>query len=787
MSALDRKCLRDLRRMGSQALAIALVMACGIATFTMSLSTMDSLQATIDAYYDQTGFADVFASLKRAPQALAARIASIPGVAEVETRTVAAARLDVPGLVEPASGRLISFPDRREPRLNRLHLSRGRWLEPGRPGEALVAEAFAEAHAMAPGHRVTAVIDGRREQLTIVGIVLSPEYIFQMQPGDFLPDHRRFGIFWMGEDALAPAYDMDGAFNDVALRLERGASEAEVVQQLDALLEPYGGLGAHGRKDQVSNEFVTNELRQLRGMTIFMPSIFLAVAAFLLNIVMSRLIATQREEIATLKAFGYARREIGLHYLKLVGGIVIVGLILGTAGGTWLGAGMTRLYQQFFRFPIFGYRMDPAVIGLAALVAGGAALLGTWAAVRRAVRLAPAEAMRPEPPASFRPTVVERLGLERFFSHSARMILRELERQPLRASLTGLGLALAASILVVGSFMQDGVDLVIELDFFRAQRQDLTVTFAEPTSAGALNDVRHLPGVLAAEPFRSVPARLRFGQAERRVGILGLPAEARLRRVLDEERGALRLPPSGLAVSKVLADALGAGIGDVVTVEVLEGERPLRRVPISDLVDDFAGTAAYMRLDALHRMMREGGSLSGAYLRVDPVRLDDLYAEVEENPRVAGVAVKRNTVRSFRDTIEENLNIARGFNLTFAAIIAFGVVYNAARISLAERSVGLGTLRVMGFTEVEISKILLGELAVLVLAAIPVGLVLGYLLAAGLSATMATEMQRFPFVVNRDTYGFAATVVLVAALLSSLSVRRRLARLDLIAVLKARD
>jgi len=423
----------------------------------------------------------------------------------------------------------------------------------------------------------------------------------------------------------------------------------------------------------------------------------------------------------------------------------------------------------------------------AALVAGGAAVLGTLGSVRRAMRLAPAEAMRPEPPARFRPTIVEKLGLERFFSHAARMILRELERRPLRTFLSGLGLALAAAILVLGTFMLDAIEEAIEIQFYGAERSDVTLTFVEPASAGALYEVQRLPAVLEAEPFRSVPARIRFGHVSKRVGVLGLPEGGRLHRVLDERRGPLRLPPEGLVVSEFLANALGTEIGDVLTVEVLEGARPFRRVTLTDVVADFSGTSAYMRLDALHRMMREEGALSGAFLRIDESRIGELHAKARDMPRVAAVNVKRATVESFRKMIAENLLIMRAFNVAFATIIAFGVVYNTARISLAERSLELGTLRVMGFTHAEISAILLGELAVLVLVAIPVGLVLGHVLARLLTILMQTETQRFPFVISRFTYGFAATVVLVAALVSGSSVRRQLRRLDLVGVLKARD
>lgn len=785
--ALDRKVLRDLVHMAPQMLAIALVMACGVAMFVMSLGTIGSLEATRSAYYERARFADVFARLERAPNALEERIAEVPGVAVVQTRVVAEVTLDVPGLREPAAGRLISLPGARPPKLNALHLRRGRRPEPGRRGEVLVGEAFADAHDLEPGDRVSAVINGRLERLRLVGIVLSPEYVFQIRPGELLPDDRGYGIFWMNEDQLAPAWDMDGAFNDVALRLEPGASEREVIERLDRLLEPWGGLGAHGRKDQPSHELLSNEIQQLRGMAVILPTIFLAVAAFLLNIVLSRLIRTEREEIATLKAFGYSRQEIGAHYLKLVGLVVLLGLVLGTGGGAWLGQGLAGIYARFFRFPLLEYPLDTGVIALAILAAGGAAVAGTLGAVRSAMRLPPAEAMRPEAPAAFRPTLAEGLGIQHFFSNAFRMILRGLERQPGRSILSGVGLALAAAVYMLGSFGHDVFEEVVELQFFRGQRYDASITFVEPISSSGLHAVSNLPGVIQAEPFRAVPARLRFGHRERRTAIVGIPARGSLQRVIDERRGEISLPPEGLVVSEMLADLLGAGIGDVVAIEVLEGAKPVHEAPVTDLVRDFAGLSAWMSLDALHRTMREEGSLSGAYVSLDERRLDEFYTAVKETPRIAGINLKAKMLESFRETVQENILIMRTFNVLFAGIIAFGVVYNLARISLAERSRELGTLRVMGFTRGEISAILLGELAVLVLVAVPVGLLLGYVLLGIVTVSLATETQRFPLVVSPSTFGAAATVVLLAALLSGISVHRRIARFDLVSVLKARD
>jgi putative ABC transport system permease protein len=215
ISSLDRKLLRDMSQMKGQVFAIALVVAAGVATFVNSRTILHSLEITRSTFYERYRFAEVFASVKRAPDSLIERLRDIPGVAQVETRIVESVTLDVPGLDEPAVGLLISLPVTREPALNQVYIRRGRPLSPGRDDEVLASEAFVEKNGMAVGDSIVAIINGRRKELRIVGVAFSPEYVFQIKPGDLLPDPQHFGILWMGHEALSNAYDMDGAFNDV--------------------------------------------------------------------------------------------------------------------------------------------------------------------------------------------------------------------------------------------------------------------------------------------------------------------------------------------------------------------------------------------------------------------------------------------------------------------------------------------------------------------------------------------------------------------------------------------
>ncbi len=413
MKALDLKLIRDLLEMKGQMLAICLVIGCGVATFVMSFNTLESLEKSKADYYRDYRFADIFAGIVRAPRSIQNRIAAISGVNQVETRVVMQANLSVEGMDEPAVGRLISIPDRNEPLLNALHIRRGRMIENGRIREVVVSEAFADAHEFEPGDEIEAILNGSKEKLKIVGIAISPEYIYQLQGGSILPDDLHFGVFWMGYEELSSAFDMEGGFNDVSLTLTMEASEPDVIRQLDQILKNYGGLGAHSREEQVSNRFISDEIKNLKGTGLVVPSIFLAVAGFLLNVVMTRLISTQREQIAALKAFGYSNVEVGIHYLKLTLLISLVGAFIGTFVGMQLGKGMTGMYADFYRFPVFDFVVNWKVVMAAILVAIISGTLSVLSAVLHAVKLPAAEAMRPEPPATFRQTLIERMGLQR--------------------------------------------------------------------------------------------------------------------------------------------------------------------------------------------------------------------------------------------------------------------------------------------------------------------------------------------------------------------------------------
>ncbi|MBC8067563.1 MAG: FtsX-like permease family protein, partial [Deltaproteobacteria bacterium] len=684
-------------------------------------------------------------------------------------------------------GELISLDGRPGERLGELVLRAGRWPEPGRAGEVLINEPFAKVHALVPGDTLQAVVGGRQQRLRIVGIALSPEYVFQISGGSPWPDDRRFSVLWMDREALAAAFDEQGSFDQVVIALAGGANEREVIDALDRLLLRWGGVGAHGRDRQVSNRFVSEELQQLEKMGSSVPVIFLGVAAFLLNVVLSRIVAGQREQIGALKALGYGNWRIGSHYAELVLVVVVLGGAIGVAMGAWFGQGLLGIYAQYYRFPSLAFTLRGDTILTALGISTIAGVIGAMTALRRAIALQPADAMRPMAPPRYRMGLIAGSFVGRVLSPQARMIVRNIGRAPVRTMLGSLGIGLAIAIQVMGSFTGDALEYVMDLQFQRVQRHDVEVAFGHALGDEVLHDLANVPGVLEVEATRAVPVRLRVGGQHYETAIFGMPPEPRLRRLLDPEFTHLAIPERGLLLTDVLARRLGLRVGDQVQVEVLEGSRPMRQVQLAGVSEEMMGLSAYMRSDALARLLGEGPRVTGALLVVDPPQRDALYARLKQLPAVAGATLRTAAYDVFNETSARQQAVMRGVFMIFASIIAIGVVYNAARIALADRARELATLRVLGFTRAEVSAILLGELGVQVAFAIPIGCALGWVFTYAIIQTIDTELYRFPLIISAATYLAAIGVVACAALFAAFVVRRKIDQLDLVEVLKSRE
>lgn len=787
MRALTLKLLRDLWHMRGQALAIAVVLAAATATFVLSLGVHRSLVETRETYYAQNHFADVFANMTRAPQSIVDRIEEIPGVQRAEGTIQQYATLDFPDRIVPVRALINSVDEYGRDRLNLVTLRNGHMPRPDRTDEVVVDEVFARANGLVPGSELDAQIYGSRQKLRIVGIGLAPNYIWAIPPGDLTADESRFGILWMGSEALEAMTDRTEAINALSLTLERGASEAEVIRAVDRILEPFGGTGAYGREDHISHAFLDSELTQLEAMTGVIPPVFLIVATFLVYIVLGRMILTERIQIGLIKAFGYSNWSIGWHYLSFALVIALVGAIIGSVGGIWLGRLMTDLYGEYYRFPFLNYTISPAVLLGAGALSFAAAGLGALGGMQTAVRLSPAVAMSPPPPPVYRAGFVEHMGRAGGFSPIGHMIARHIARWPGRSAVTVIGVALSTGLLFSTMQFIDSAQAMLDSFFFRAQRQDISVSFTEPRNEDVLYELAQIPGVMRVESSRGIAVELSNGNRSERVAIESNPPDANLIARIDADGSEITLPVSGLMLSRRLADKLDAKAGSSIFVEMLGGRRTQTFLPVASIVDEYIGERAYASEATLLSITRDAAPVGSALLRIDSAMRDAIILELRDMPLVLGVTEREASMRKFEEIIEENIFTILFYYIAFASAIAIGVVYNSARILFSERAHELATLRVLGYHSREVGLVLLGEIALLIVLSVPLGCLFGYGLAQLMTALFTSDLFRMPFEPLRSTYGWSIIIVLLAAIGTALVVSRRVLQLDMVRVLKARD
>lgn len=787
MHALDLKLLRDLRRLWVQALAIALVLACGVSILLMAFGMYTALSDTREAYYERNRFGDVFVETRRAPVTLMPEIRAIEGVLAAEPRVGGLAILNIAGRSDTAVARVLSWPESDAPLINVPILQSGAPPPPGANDAVLVNARFAEANGFGIGDRFGANIGGQRRDLSIAGTFLSPEFIYTIGPGALMPDDESFGIILMRERAVAAAFGMTGAFTNLSVRLSADANEAEVIEALDMLLEPYGGLGAHGRAQQQSDAFVASEIAQLRGMAMVVPPIFFAISAFLVGMVMSRIVALERAEIGLLKALGYSDLEICMHYLMLAGVIALGGIAIGWAAGEMMARGTALQYAQFFDFPYLLFRVPAwvyAVAGLAALVT---TLVGAFRAALAAARLAPAVAMQPPAPPMFRKSALDRAMAALRLSQITVMVLRSVIRWPVRSALTALGLGFAVSSVIASSFMIDAMEEIVDLAFFQANRQDAVVVFSGDVPISALADLRALPGVLQAEPQQMHAAILHNGPLEKTIAVEARYPDPDLSRVIGGAGQVITAQPGGILLSDRLAETLALDVGDRVAVEFLTGRRETHEMIVTGLVEQYFGLGAYVDAGFLDETFRQSPRMSVANLLIDPRALDELHAALRDMPALSGLILMSDTRGAFQDTIQENIGVVNAIYASIAILITVGVAYNGARIQLSKRARELASLRILGFSRAEVSAVLVGETMLLALLAQPIGWLLGAWIAQALSRAFTSDLYAIPLVLRADSFAWASLVVLGASFVTVMIVRQRIDRMDLVSVMKTRE
>lgn len=787
MSPLHAKLFRDLWRIKGQAIAIIVVIGIGVGLQVMMSGFVASLTQTRDAYYARHQFAQVFASVARAPEHVASKLNEIAGVSTVETRISGVALIDIPSRTLPVSARVLSLPTDELRHLNEIRLTAGRAPETGQIDEIVLLESFARVHGIQPGDQIRVTLHGARRLLDVVGTAQSPEFIYFAAPGEMIPDDARFGVIWIGRPALAAALDLRGAFNDVLLTLLRGADVDAVLGSVDRTLAPYGAPGAYGLAEHPSNRFLSEEIAGLEVSAKNVPPVFMLVSAFLLYVVTNRMIQSERKEIGLMKAFGYTDTEVSSHYLQLILIIAVAGALFGCLLGVFLGRITVPIYTTYYKLPFLLFRLEFSSFASGILTSVVVATLGGVIVLRRIFRLAPAEAMRPPSPPDYTKAGALGASLVRYLDQPTRMVLRRLIRQPWRmlSAVVGIaaGMALSLSMLII----YEGFDEVLDRAFNVIDRSDLSASFVAPAPIKTIFELQRVPGVTRVEPMRNVAVILRNGRRSYSGAITGLAPNAQLFRALDADIAPIALPSKGIVLSAPLADILDVRVGDSITLDIRSGSQPIVTTRISGISESLMGSPAFMDIEALNRLIHEPQRVSGAYLSIEDGAQDAVYAALKNMPMVAGVSLRIEAEKAFQKIMDEGAGSSRFIMGFMAFAITFGIIYNVARVAQEERSRDLASLRVMGFYESETAFVLLGELAVVTLAALPLGVFLGNALSNLIATGFSTDLYQIPVIYAPQAHGTAISVVVGAALASGWLVKRDMSRTDIISALSTRE
>lgn len=785
MTVLNKKVFRELFTMKSQILTISLVIACGIAVLLSSLTTHESLKSARDSFYRLNNFSDYFINVQRAPLGFLEQLTQISGVQSAEGRIVTIASLDFPTIKEPIFASFVSIT--KDQKQNLLFLKKGRLPDFLHPNEIVVSEAFAKAHKLALGSEIRALFNGHMASLQVVGIAVSPEYIYTLRPGNPMPDDLHYGVIWISYEAISSFMDMREMTNDIVLKLDPKMNQKVLKSILEDLTKPYGSLNVNGRDKQLSNYFINDEINQQKVMAFFLPTIFLLVSAFLLNVVMNRFIATQREQVATLKSLGVSDARISFHYFYYVLVIVFIGSILGVVLGYYTGTWMTNIYLDFFHFPILSFVFDTQWILFALLASATSAILGAIRALNSVFALAPAVAMLPQAPRKVFNIQFEKYPYLSWLSVQFRFFLRNLLSHPLKSFLVFISLGLAQAVLIVSFFWQDAVDYIMKTQFNLVQKEDAQVIFTKARSIKSLDEISKMEGVLDVEGYRFFAIKVSYGHRAEDTSLLALPQNSHLRKIYDKKLNEINIPESGVAVSKLLADKLMLKIGDNVHLEIKDTINKEFEFKIEAIVDDFIGSQFYVNLDFINKLLSQQEQVSVVSIVIDPKYSAEIYDQLKVLPMVSSVVIKESALKTFTETSAKFILTFSIILFSFALIISVGVIYNNARVLLSERSIDYGSLRVLGFYANEVFRLIFGDLILLIVLSLPLGAGLGAYLGYLSIRMIHNEAIQIPFIIYPTTFVYGVLAIVLSAVLSLYWMSHKVKEIDLVKILKVRE
>ena len=752
MNILNRKLRRDLWQTKGMLVAVILIVALGVGCLVGMMGTSLNLQLARDAYYGQCRMADFWVDLKKMPVTELDVLDDLKGISEMRARIAFQVIVDLEGVEEPLSGTLLTLPAEPSPVINNILIQSGTYFTSRRQDEVIVSEAFARARGIRDGDTIHLIMNGQRKALFVVGTAMSSEFVYMMPPGSITPEPSRFGVFYVkrgfGEDALG----FHGACNSLVGRLSRKARQdtQPLFDDLRHRLKPYGLFAITPLRLQASNLYLSGELTGLATISFFIPTIFLLVAIFVLNVLMSRLAQQQRTIVGTLKALGYGNRKIFFHFIQFGLFVGVGGALLGCLLGYWIADSLTIQYRMFFAFPQLDNRFYPGLNLVALVIALVFGVIGTLKGIQTVLHLSPAEAMRPPAPPGGGAVFLEAwTGIWQRLEFRWQIVLRNLIRNKGR-TLTGIfSAAMGAALVLITFGTLDSMQYMLDFRFDRVDHADHALTLRNDRGGGALYEAGELPGIQAAEPILNVPCHFQNGNHRKKGMIQGLVRGARLTEPSSVSGARVAVPETGLLMARRLGKELGLSPGDRVRVTPTQGQQQPVDLPVAGFIDSLFGLCVYADYDYLNRQISEAGAVSALQLKglPTPVEMRRFLRRIKSWPDLADYAET-----SFQKQVMQNAFVNQMGQMVyplilFGAVIFFGAILNGSLISIIERAREIATFRVLGYQPGEISAIFLRENMIQYGIGALLGLPLGWWLLWAINSQYTNDMYSVPTIV----------------------------------------
>lgn len=787
MSILFKNLLRDIKKSKGQFISILIIVILGVTFYTSLNSAFKNLSNSSIKYYEEYRLADLWIDLDKAPISIKEKVEKLSNVEMVTGRIVKDASINISD--ENATLRFITLPDIKSNIVNDLTIKSGRYFSESDSNQCLLDEDFFKANNLKLGEYIYPVINGNQAKLKVLGVVKSPEFIYTLKDsGELIPDNKRFGIIYIKQSFGEAIFDLKGSVNNISIKVKSGSDVDEVKDDVKKLLKNYGVKSSIDRKQQTSTMMVDAEIKKLQSTGGSFPVIFFMVASVIIYIMMGRMVENQRIQIGVMKALGFTNVQVLIYYMSYSTIIAVSGSLIGSILGTYMGFSITKLLNQYFNLPLSNTQIYGEFVIPAFLLTLIFCLFAGYNSCKIIFKIMPSEAMREKSPISGKKIVVEKVDfIWRNINKLERIIMRNLFRYKRRVLLTSLGVIFSSAILLVAFSMNDSVNFMIKQQYGSIQNYDIKVKFSKLLSINDLSTIKDIQHVVEFEPILETGIELSNGWKSKEVGFTALTQNPKMYKVEDKSGNSVTLPQNGLLISEKLANILGIKVNDSVNVKFFFPEKEEKKMVVKGIVVQYLGLSTYTSMNNLNSVLGEGVIANSAVLKLESSAFEnEVKNKLKDMPGVSSVESKADSSNALTKNMEA-MKSTIGMLIMLSATLLIAVLYNIATINIFERQRELATLKVLGFNNKEVKKLIFNENYIISIFGIIIGLPLGTWLGGYLIEASSTDAYSIPYVVEFKSYVITIILTLIFTVITNMALMRKIKAINMLEVLKNKE